>query len=62
MAKQVNTDADFQGDTFGRILKYVQRHTRHSRLKESKDKLIVIFDQVSTVEKAKAIFDELLNA
>jgi transcription-repair coupling factor (superfamily II helicase) len=55
-------DAYFQGETFGRILKYVQRHSRNSRLKESKDKLIVIFDHVPTVEKAKAIFDELLNA
>jgi transcription-repair coupling factor (superfamily II helicase) len=55
-------DAYFQGETFGRILRYVQQHARHSRLKESKDKLIVIFDQVGSVAKAKAIFEELKQA
>jgi transcription-repair coupling factor (superfamily II helicase) len=50
----------FQGETFGKILKYVQSHSRSARLKDSKDKLIVIFDDVDSVAKAKEIFRGLL--
>ncbi|MDB5262525.1 MAG: hypothetical protein JWQ14_1806, partial [Adhaeribacter sp.] len=41
-------------------LKYVQQHGRTSRLKEAKDKLQVIFDNVDSVGKAKAIFETIL--
>jgi transcription-repair coupling factor (superfamily II helicase) len=57
-----NNDQYFQGDIFGKILKYVQQHSRTSRLKDSKDKLIVIFDNVDSVEKAQGIFHALLAA
>ncbi|MGV3588301.1 MAG: transcription-repair coupling factor [Adhaeribacter sp.] len=56
-----NNDRYFQGETFGKILKYVQQHSRTSRLKESKDKLQVIFENVDSVDKAKAIFDAILH-
>ncbi|WP_026462000.1 transcription-repair coupling factor [Adhaeribacter aquaticus] len=53
-------EAYFQSEQFGKILKYVQQHSRNSRLKDSKDKLIVIFDKVNSVDKAKGIFTDLL--
>ncbi|MFB9863462.1 transcription-repair coupling factor [Rufibacter immobilis] len=52
-------DSYFQSETFSRILQYVQQHSRRSRLKEAKDKLIVIVENVSTLESAQAIFEEL---
>ena len=54
-----NNDAYFQSDTFGRILKYVQQHPRVSRLKEAKDKLIVIVEDVPALDDAKVIFAEM---
>ena len=54
-----NNDPFFQSETFSRILQYVQQHSRRSRLKEAKDKLIVIVENVSTLESAQAIFEEL---
>ena len=54
-----NNDKYFQSETFGRILKYVQQHGRQSRLKETKDKLIVIFDNIKTVNAACDVFEEL---
>jgi transcription-repair coupling factor (superfamily II helicase) len=54
-----NNDPFFQSETFSRILQYVQQHSRRSRLKEAKDKLIVIVENVSTLATAQAIFEEL---
>jgi len=54
-------EAYFQGEVFGKILKYVQAHSRSARLKDTKDKLIIVFDNVVSVEKAKNIFSELLS-
>ncbi|MDQ4140053.1 MAG: transcription-repair coupling factor, partial [Bacteroidota bacterium] len=54
-----NNDRYFQSETFGRILKYVQQHPRHSRLKETKDKLIVIFDNIKSVNAACDVFEQL---
>ncbi|HEX8358456.1 MAG TPA: TRCF domain-containing protein, partial [Segetibacter sp.] len=54
-------EAYFQGEVFGKILKYVQTHSRNARLKDTKDKLIIVFDNVVSVEKAKNIFSELLS-
>jgi transcription-repair coupling factor (superfamily II helicase) len=54
-----NNEKYFQSETFGRVLGYVQAHSKTSRLKESKDKLIVIFENVKTIKAARAIFAEL---
>ncbi len=56
-----NNEKYFQGETFGRILSYVQSHPKTARLKEVKDKLIVIFDNVKTIRAAREIFAELLE-
>ncbi|GAA4306181.1 transcription-repair coupling factor [Nibribacter koreensis] len=54
-----NNDPFFQSETFSRILQYVQQHSRRSRLKEAKDKLIVIVENVSTLASAQDIFEDL---
>ena len=56
-----NNDRYFQGETFGKILKYVQQHSRTSRLKDTKDKLQVIFENVDSVDKAKGILESVLQ-
>ncbi|MGV3540504.1 MAG: transcription-repair coupling factor [Rufibacter sp.] len=54
-----NNEAYFQTETFSRILQYVQQHPRRSRLKEAKDKLIVIVENISTLAAAQTIFEEM---
>lgn len=54
-----NNDAYFQSETFGNILKYVQQHSRRSRLKEAKDKLIVIVEDIQSIADARDVFDSL---
>ncbi|KAA9324978.1 transcription-repair coupling factor [Adhaeribacter soli] len=56
-----NNEKYFQGEAFGRILSFVQSHAKTARLKETKDKLIVIFDNVKTIKAAREIFAELLE-
>jgi transcription-repair coupling factor (superfamily II helicase) len=52
-----NNDAYFQSETFGNILKYVQQHSRRSRLKEAKDKLIVIVEDIQSIADAREVFE-----
>ncbi|MEJ8757824.1 transcription-repair coupling factor [Pontibacter sp. H259] len=52
-----NNDKYFQSDTFGHILKYVQQHSRRSRLKEAKDKLIVIVEDIQSIADAREVFE-----
>ncbi len=56
-----NNNQYFQSEVFGRILKYMQQHPRHSRLKETKDKLIVIFDNIKSVNTAREVFEQLMG-
>jgi transcription-repair coupling factor (superfamily II helicase) len=57
-----NNEKYFQSDTFGRILQYVKEHPRKARLKESRDKLIVIIDDIRNIADAKAVFSLLAEA
>jgi transcription-repair coupling factor (superfamily II helicase) len=54
-----NNDAYFQSETFGNILKYVQQHPRRSRLKEAKNKLIVIVEDIQSIADAQQVFEGL---
>ena len=56
-----NNEKYFQSEVFGNVLGYVQAHSKNSRLKDTKDKLIVIFDNVKTIRQAREIFAELLG-
>lgn len=52
-----NNEKYFQSETFGHILKYVQQHSRRSRLKEAKDKLIVIVEDIQGIADAREVFE-----
>jgi len=54
-----NNERYFQGEVFGHILKYVQTHSKTSRLKELKEKLNVIVENVVTLEDAKRVLEGL---
>jgi transcription-repair coupling factor (superfamily II helicase) len=49
-------EAYYKSDKFGRVLQYLQKNPRKARLKEVKSKLIVIFENIKTIQQAK---DEL---
>lgn len=47
----------FNGETFGKILEYVQKNPKSCSLKELKDKLILQIDGIKTIHKAFELFD-----
>ncbi len=56
----VNNEVYFNSDVFGKILAYVQKHSKKARLKENKDKLMIIFDAIESIEQAMAVLGEIL--
>ncbi len=62
-----DNEAYFKSEIFGGILAYVQAHPRKCRLKELKNKLLLVVDEVLSVAEAKTVMTqlnqkELLNA
>ena len=49
----------FQSDVFGEILQYVQKNPKKCRLKEQKDRLILIFEEVKSIRQGKKILAEM---
>ncbi|MDJ1473102.1 transcription-repair coupling factor [Xanthocytophaga flava] len=45
----------FKSDVFGNILLYIQQNPKKCRLKEAKDKLILIFDEIKSISQARDI-------
>ena len=43
----------FKSDTFGKILSFIQNQGKNCKIKESKNRLILIINEVNTIEKAK---------
>jgi transcription-repair coupling factor (superfamily II helicase) len=52
-------EAYFQSAVFGEILQYVQKHPAKSRMKELKEKLMLIFEEIKSVRQAKKILAEI---
>lgn len=52
-------DAFFTAPTFQNILKYVQAHAKKSRLKELKEQLMFIIDEIKNIKEAISILEEL---
>ena len=48
-------------DTLTRILAYVQQHPKRCRIKEIKEQLVLIIDQVGSIEQAKTTLERLLQ-
>lgn len=51
----------FKSDTFGKILGYVQQNPKRCRLKELKNKLLLVVDEVLTVTESKNILSKILQ-
>lgn len=51
----------FKSETFGKILAYIQKHGKHCKIKEAKNRLILIIEEVKSIEKAKKWLEEMKN-
>ena len=51
----------YNSDVFGDVLSYVQAHPRTCRLKEHKDRLLLIINNIEHVEAAINTFNSILN-
>jgi len=51
----------FQGETFGKIINWVQQHSKRSRLKDSKGKLSIIIDDVKDVAQGITLLENILQ-
>lgn len=49
----------FNGDVFGKILQYVQKHPKLCSLKETKQKLILNIDQIKSIQMAMALLENI---
>ncbi len=43
----------FKSDTFGKVLAFIQTQGKYCKIKEAKNRLILIINEVNTIEKAK---------
>lgn len=57
----VNKETYFNSAIFGAILKYVQLHPKHCKLKDAKEKLIISFEPVSTIEMGLEILSSIYS-
>ena len=57
----VNKETYFNSAIFGAILKYVQLHPKHCKLKDAKEKLIITFEPVSTIEMGLEILSSIYS-
>jgi transcription-repair coupling factor (superfamily II helicase) len=51
--------AYFNSDIFGKILQYIQKHPRQCRMKEIKTKLILTMENITSIQKAKEVLEEM---
>ena len=58
----LNKDEYFKSDVFGAILQYIQVHHKHCKLKDAKDKLILTFEPVSTIEMGLEILGSIYKS
>lgn len=56
-----DNEAYFQSPTFGKIIRFVQQRPRKSKMKEYKTRLILTFNEITSVEEGKALFNEMLQ-
>lgn len=52
-------DSYFQSQVFGNILSFVQENPRSCKLKEIKNRLILIIDSVNSVQSAKSVLENI---
>ena len=52
-------DEYFKSDTFGKIIQYLQKNPQRTRLKDHKQKPIIIFAEVITIQQAISILSTI---
>jgi transcription-repair coupling factor (superfamily II helicase) len=58
----VSNDSYFKSDVFGRVLSFVQQHSRQSRLKDQSGKPSLFIDNITSVEAALGILQPLVDS
>lgn len=53
-------DEYFQSDKFGKVLRYVQKNARTTRLKEEKQRQMITFANCDSIKKAKEVLEGLV--
>jgi transcription-repair coupling factor (superfamily II helicase) len=51
--------AYYNSDKFGRVLQFLQKNPKKNRLKETKNKLFIIFDEISSMKDAIATLSQI---
>jgi transcription-repair coupling factor (superfamily II helicase) len=55
-------NADFyNSDIFGKVLRFVQQHPRSCRIKEIKNRVLLIVEETQSIEKAISVFNSILE-
>ncbi|OEK07097.1 transcription-repair coupling factor [Roseivirga misakiensis] len=55
-----DNEAYFQSPTFGKILAFVQKRPKTSKMKEYKTRLILTFNEIKSVDEGKALLNQML--
>lgn len=58
-AQFVSKDEYFKSELFGKILAFVQTHSRSCRMKDVKGKLILTIENILTIDDAIGVFDQV---
>lgn len=54
-------EAYFKSDTFGKVLAYVSKYPKNCSLKEAKNKLLIIFQNIKSIKRAIEVLDDILT-
>ena len=55
----ISKDKYFQSELFGKVIAYIQKHPGQCSFKEHKDKMILTFTGVGTIEDGLKILSEI---
>ncbi len=56
-----NDSPYFQSEIFGKVLQFIQQHPKEVTMKERNDKLIIRFDNITTVRRGIGFLSGILN-
>lgn len=54
-------EAYYKSDTFGKILQFIQKHSKRCKMKEYKKRLILTVEEVQSVKEGKALLKQMLQ-
>ncbi|MFA0961676.1 transcription-repair coupling factor [Roseivirga sp. BDSF3-8] len=50
----------YKSDVFGRVLQFVQKHSRRCRMKEIKNRLMLVIEDIDNIEQARTVLGNML--